>query len=116
MIVLNSCVNVLTSFQYDHDLHSESVVAGALRKLPLEWSAKWFNHVEKVQLFQPGLDELSQWLCRKSLAQEATLRTVGNSQTRNDGTDKNKTSSFNSVVDNVQAKDECSLKDGKHKI
>ncbi len=68
--------NVLTSFQYNHDLHSESVVSGSLRKLPLEWRAKWLSHVEKMQLFQPGLDELSQWLSRKSLAQEATPRTV----------------------------------------
>ncbi len=36
--VLGSCVNVLISFQYDHDLHSESVVSRALRKLRLEWS------------------------------------------------------------------------------
>ena len=69
--IQDSCVNVLTSFQYDQDLHSESVVSGEL---------KWFSKKEKMQLFQPGLAELSQWLSQKSLAQEATLRTVGNSQ------------------------------------
>ena len=59
---VSSCVNVRTQFIYVGDLNSEGVLGSATRKLTLDMKTKWLTYVKQMNLYQPGLAVISEWL------------------------------------------------------